>query len=74
MEWSEEKLKHIVEEQRIFFRTGKTLDISWRLEQLRKLKRMVEEHEKELEDAMAVDLGRTPEEAYFCDIGDVISE
>ena len=74
MEWSEEKLKHIVEEQRIFFRTGKTLDISWRLEQLRKLKRMVEEHEKELEDSMAVDLGRTPEEAYFCDIGDVISE
>ncbi len=74
MQWSEKEVESIIEKQRSFFYSGKTLDINWRLEQLKKLRQMVIEHESELEEALAQDLGRTSVEAYFCDIGDVILE
>ena len=37
MQWTAEKIHDTVEKQRSFFRTGKTLDVSWRIEQLKKL-------------------------------------
>ena len=74
MQWSEKEIEQIVKNQRAFFKSGKTMDINWRLEQLKKLRRMVIDHETELEEALAEDLGRTEVEAYFCDIGDVILE
>jgi aldehyde dehydrogenase (NAD+) len=36
-----EDIKSIVERQRAFFRTGETLDVKWRIAQLRKLKAAV---------------------------------
>ncbi len=74
MSWSDIKINEIINNQRKFFKTGKTLDISWRIEQLKRLKKMVIEHEIEIEEALAQDLGRTPQEAYLCDIGSVILE
>ena len=74
MEWTEEKIHDLVSGQRAFFRSGKTLDTAWRIEQLRKLRSAVETHEKELLKALHEDLGRTDTEAYFCDVGDVILE
>ena len=73
MDWME-TIPRIVEEQRRFFRSGATLDVSWRLEQLKKLKKAVTEHRKDLEDALGEDLGRAPFEAYFCDIGSLVLE
>ena len=35
---TEQEIHRIVEKQREFFRSGKTLDISWRIGQLKKLK------------------------------------
>ena len=64
----------LVERQRTFFRTGQTLDVNWRLQQLQKLKAAVRSHEKELLDALAADLGRSEAEGYFCDVGSVILE
>ena len=63
-----------VEKQRSFFRSGKTLDVSWRIAQLKKLREALSAHEAEIEEALHKDLGRTVTEAYFCDIGDVILE
>ena len=60
--------------QRSFFRSGKTLDVTWRKEQLRKLKAAVIEHEDKLIEALAADLGRSQAEAFFCDIGALILE
>ncbi len=74
MEWSQKEIHALVQKQRTFFRTGKTLDPAWRKEQLRKLRSALEIHEKELLNALHQDLGRSVTEAYFCDIGDVILE
>ena len=64
----------IVLEQRKYFRTGETLDVSWRIEQLKSLKAAVIANQTMLQDALAEDLGRSPVEAYLCDVGPVIVE
>ena len=74
MTYSYGKIKQIVENQRRFFRSGATLDVNWRLQQLKKLKAAVIAREKELEKALYEDLGRSRAEAYLCDIGPVIVE
>ncbi len=71
---NKEDIEKIVNAQREFFLTGETLDVNFRIEQLRKLKAAVIANEKELEKALADDLGRAPLEAYFCDIGSLILE
>ena len=60
--------------QRRFFRTGVTLDVKWRANQLRKLRQAVLDHREELEKALYEDLGKSPTEAYLCDLGPVIVE
>lgn len=74
MEWDQASIHSLVERQRNFFRSGRTLPVSWRLEQLRRLRAALVTHEAALERALAEDLGRSQAEAYFCDIGSVILE
>ena len=70
----ERKIQNIVETQRRFFRTNKTLPVDWRILQLKRLKAAVIRHEAELEEALHEDLGRTRTEAYLTDIGPIIVE
>ena len=72
--YTEESIREIVAAQRRFFRTGATLPVSWRIEQLKRLKAAVLAHEAEFEEALAQDLGRSKVEAYLCDIGPIIVE
>ena len=72
--WTQETIHDVVEKQREFFRTGVTLETAWRAGQLKKLKAAMQNHEKDIEEALARDLGRSSAEAYFCDVGDVILE
>ncbi len=74
MAYTVSEIQRTVESQRAFFRTGTTLDIKWRLRQLRALRDAVIAHEKEFEDALHADLGRSATEAYLCDIGPVVVE
>ncbi len=74
MAFTETEITNIIEKQRAFFRTGKTLDIKFRKEQLKKLKTAVLAHEEEFERALYEDLGRSKVEAYLCDIGPIITE
>ena len=74
MGWTKEEVHEAVLSQRKFFRTGKTLDVRWRAEQLKKLKEAVLSHREQLEKALYEDLGKSPVEAYLCDIGPVIVE
>ena len=48
----------IVEEQREYFRSGQTLDVAFRLEQLKKLKTSIKLYEKELFDSFVQDLNK----------------
>ena len=45
IEWTQELVHQTVEDQKKFFRTGETLDVNWRIAQLRKLKAAVKSHE-----------------------------
>ena len=72
--YTESDIRQIVDAQRTFFYTGKTLDIDWRLRQLGRLKKAITENQAALEEALYEDLGRAPMEAYFCDIGSLILE
>lgn len=74
MTYTHEIIQKIVATQRSFFRSGITLDVKWRLQQLKKLKAAVIAREEELEKALYEDLGRSKTEAYICDIGPVIVE
>ena len=67
--WNQNTVHEAVEKQREFFQSGKTLDPSWRIEQLKRLKIAVKASEKELMKALHEDLGRSETEAYLTDIG-----
>ena len=74
MSYTKERIREIVKNQRAFFRTGETLDIGWRIEQLKKLKKAVLDNKEMLQEALYQDLGKSSFEAYLCDIGPVIVE
>lgn len=69
-----ERIDDILNKQRSFFQSGRTLPVSFRKEQLRTLKRAVIKYEPELEAALKKDLGKSASESYMCEIGMVISE
>ena len=50
------------------FDSGRTRPVAWRKEQLAGLRRMLEECDGELVDALCADLGRPRMEAFFADI------
>ena len=52
MIYTQEIVHAVVEKQRQFFRTGVTLDVNWRIEQLKKLKQAVMDHRDMLEKAL----------------------
>ena len=72
--YTENEIRRIVEKQREYFRTGATLDVSWRISQLKKLKEAVLAYEEPFEEALLADLGRSRTESWLCDIGPVIVE
>ena len=72
--WTQDSIHKIVEAQRRFFRTGKTLPVEFRLRQLKRLKDAVIANKALLAAALCDDLGRCTAEAYLCDIGVVLTE
>ncbi|MBO7368153.1 MAG: aldehyde dehydrogenase family protein, partial [Paludibacteraceae bacterium] len=72
--YTQSEISDIVLSQRKFFRTGTTLPVKWRIEQLKKLKKEVIAHQQEFIEALAADLGRSELEAYLCDVGPIIVE
>lgn len=72
--WNKEKIHKTVLSQRKYFLSGETLDVNFRIEQLKKLRNAIETHEKDILKALHEDLGRSDAEGYFCDIGSCILE
>lgn len=64
----------ILEKQKDFFRSGKTLDIAFRVEYLKKLKQTIKDYEELIFDALFKDLGKSSTESYMCEIGLVLDE
>ena len=68
------QIEQLVNAQREFFRSGQTLDISWRIAQLKALRAAVLANEEKLKEALYLDLGKSATEAYLCDIGATVME
>ena len=68
------QIQKIIENQKKFFATGKTLDVKYRKDALKKLKSTIEKYEVEIGSAINTDLGKSASESYMCEIGLVKSE
>lgn len=68
------EIKNIIEKQRNFFKTGATLNTSYRIEALKKLKKTIETYSGQIEEALFKDLGKSRPESYMCEIGISLSE
>ena len=69
-----QEIQALVERQREFYRSGATLSIKFRKEQLRKLYRAVKSREAEINAALHADLGKSPYEAFMCESGLALTE
>lgn len=69
-----EKIDEILKKQREFFNTGKTKNIKYRLEHLKKLKKSILENEEEIKKALKLDLNKSESESYMTEIGMTLSE
>ena len=72
--WDKESVTQAVAAQRRYFRSGATLPLKFRKQMLIRLRESVIAHSKEMEEALAEDLGRSAVEAYLFDVGTVIYE
>lgn len=66
-------VSNIIQNQREFFKSGKTKDVTFRIEQLKKLRQAVIEHEQSIVEALQADLHKPKVETYLTEIG-VIKE
>ncbi|MGM9552622.1 MAG: aldehyde dehydrogenase [Clostridia bacterium] len=71
---TQEEIKNIVEKQRSYFKTGETLDVKFRIEALKKLKKAIEDNTDKINEAIKKDLGKSAFEGYMCETGLVLSE
>ena len=68
------EIEKIVQKQRAFFRTGKTIPLSYRKIALKRLARAIHDHEEDIYAALKADLNKSRTEAYMCEIGMTLSE
>ena len=69
-----QEIQNLLEKQRIFYRTGGTIPVSYRIEQLKKLYNAVKKYQTEVNDALTADLGKSHYEGFMCESGLVLSE
>ncbi len=67
-------IDEILVKQREFFASGKTLDIKFRKEMLKKLYSAVKKYESEINDALKSDLGKSDFEGFMCEVGLSLTE
>lgn len=67
-------IEELVRRQRDFFNTGCTIDISYRMQALKKLYAALKAWESRLNAALKEDLNKSVHEAYMCETGLTMSE
>ena len=69
-----EQITRLLDAQRAFYRTGKTVDVRFRIEQLKKLYSAVKQYQTEINDALKTDLGKSHYEGFMCESGLAMTE
>ncbi len=68
------RVEKVLTAQRLCFASGKTLDIHFRLNALRKLQISIQQHEQDVLEALYADLHKSPQEGYMTEVSMVLSE
>ena len=68
------QIHEILQKQREFFATGATLDVSFRIAMLKKLRAALDAKEADILAALQQDLGKSDFEGFMCEVGLVRSE
>ncbi len=71
---NEIEIKTILAKQRAFFHTGATLNVHYRIQALKKLKKVIQQYENAINEAIKKDLGKSGFESYMCETGLSLSE
>ena len=71
---TETEIKAVLDKQRSFFLSGRTLPVENRLSALKKLRDALKAKENEINSALKQDLGKSEFESYMCETGLVLSE
>ncbi|MBP3557763.1 MAG: aldehyde dehydrogenase [Thermoguttaceae bacterium] len=69
-----QEIEKLLDKQREFYRSGATIPVAFRVEQLKKLRRAIRQYEAEIVAALLNDLGKSAYESYMCEIGMALSE
>jgi aldehyde dehydrogenase (NAD+) len=64
----------LIKKQREFFSTGKTKEVAYRMEALKKIRNLIKTHQKEIMDVLHKDLNKSEFESYTTEIGFVLEE
>ena len=64
-----EEIKTIKAEQNDFFKSGKTKDLSYRIQALKTLRKAIKENSKTIADALKEDLNKSEAESYLTETG-----
>ncbi len=69
-----EQISSLLEKQRGFYKSGATIPVGFRIEQLKKLYKTVKKYQNEVNEALKADLGKSHYEGFMCESGLVLSE
>ena len=68
------EIQSLLERQRKYYKSGATIPVKFRVEQLKKLYAAIKKYETEVNDALTADLGKSHYEGFMCESGLVLSE
>ncbi len=68
------EIQALLEKQRAYYRSGVTIPVKFRIEQLKKLYAAVKKYQNEINDALTADLGKSHYEGFMCESGLVLTE
>ena len=69
-----QNIDEILQSQKEFFHSGKTLPVSFRVDALKKLRESIKRHEDEIAEALTKDLGKSAFEGFMCETGLTLTE
>ena len=67
-------IQSLLDKQRAYYRSGATIPVKFRIEQLKKLYATVKKHQREINDALTADLGKSHYEGFMCESGFLLTE
>ncbi len=71
---TKKEIAKIVDSQRKFFLSGQTRNVDNRIQQLQKLRKLIEKHESEISEALKKDLNKSQFEAFATETGVLLAE